>query len=85
MWRKIVEELEGKGLIGPALPIACYRHSDAVKYVSEPGQLPQMAPDGSFHCQTSPMIILTLVSKGDVSKIVNFASVVATSVPSRLV
>ena len=59
MWRKIVEELEEKGLIGPALPIACYRHSDVVKYVSEPGQLPQMAPDGSLYCQTLSVIINT--------------------------
>jgi len=48
MWGKIIEELEEKGLVGPALPIVCHRHSVPVKYVSEPGQLPQLAPDGSF-------------------------------------
>ncbi|KAF8808643.1 hypothetical protein BYT27DRAFT_7188610 [Phlegmacium glaucopus] len=46
MWGKIIEELEEKSLVGPALPIACHRHPDVVKYVSEPGQLPQFAPDG---------------------------------------
>lgn len=46
MWRSIVEELEANGNIGPALPISCYRHQDKKEYVSEPGQLPQIAPDG---------------------------------------
>ena len=48
MWGKIIEELEEKGLVGSALPIVCHHHSDVAKYVSEPGQLPQIAPDGSF-------------------------------------
>ena len=61
MWGKIIEELEEKGLVGPALPIVCNRHSDAVKYVSEPGQLPQIAPDGSFYREAFPIIILTSV------------------------
>ena len=64
MWRKIIEELEEKGLMGPALPIACHRHSDEVKYVSEPGQLPQVAPDGSFCRKVLIVIILTVYQRG---------------------
>jgi hypothetical protein len=86
MWGKIIEELEEKGLVGSALPIVCHRHPDATKYVSEPGQLPQIAPDGSF-CRTKalPVIILTSASKGDVLKLAKVVSIVDTSVTSRLV
>lgn len=66
MWGKIIEELEEKDLVGPALPIVCHRHSDAVNYVSEPGQLPQIAPDGLFRHRLLSVIILTAISKGDV-------------------
>ena len=85
MWGKIIEELEEKGLVGSALPIVCHRHPDATKYVSEPGQLPQIAPDGSFCRKALPVIILTSVSKGDVLKLAKVVSIVDTSVPSRLV
>ena len=61
MWGKIVEELEETGLVGPALPISCHRHSKEVKYVSEPGMLPQIAPDGSFCHEVLSVIILTAV------------------------
>jgi hypothetical protein len=83
MWGKIIEELEEKGLVGPALPISCHRHSKEVKYVSEPGMLPQIAPDGSFCHEVLPVIILTAVSKGDVLKLAKFVSIVDTSVLSR--
>jgi hypothetical protein len=83
MWGKIIEELEEKDLVGPALPISCHRHSDVVKYVSEPGQIPQFAPDGSFCDKDLPKIILTAVSKEDVLNLANFVSPVDTSVPSR--
>ena len=46
MWGKIIEELEGVDCVGPALPIACFRHPDRVEYVSKPGMLPQFSPDG---------------------------------------
>ena len=83
MWGKIIEELEEKGLVGPALPITCHRHPDVVTYVSEPGQLPQIAPDGSLYYKNLPLIMLTAVSKGDVLHHANFVSIVDTSVPSR--
>ncbi|KAG0698145.1 hypothetical protein DFH29DRAFT_943008 [Suillus ampliporus] len=46
MWQHIIEELEGEEALGPALPIACHRHPETLEYVSKPGQLPQIAPDG---------------------------------------
>lgn len=46
MWRSIIEELETGGNLGPALPISCHRHQDKTEYVSEPGKLPEIAPDG---------------------------------------
>ncbi|KAG1731512.1 uncharacterized protein EDB91DRAFT_1154350 [Suillus paluster] len=46
MWQHIIEELERDEALGPALPIACHRHQDTLEYVSKPGQLPQIAPDG---------------------------------------
>jgi hypothetical protein len=85
MWGTIIEELEEKGLVGPALPIACHRHPDAVEYVSEPGQLPQIAPDGLFCCEALPVIIFTSVSKVDVLNLAKAVSIVDTSVRSRSV
>ncbi|KAG2361405.1 hypothetical protein BDR07DRAFT_1472123 [Suillus spraguei] len=46
MWRRIIEELEINEALGPALPIACHRHPETLEYIREPGQLPQIAPDG---------------------------------------
>ena len=85
MWGKIIEELEEKGLVGSALPIVCHRHSDVTKYVSEPGQLPQIAPDGPFCHKALPVTILTSVSKGDALNLAKAVSIVDTSVRSRLV
>ncbi len=47
MWRSIVTELEKTDTIGPALPIACYRHQE-VKLIDTPGQLEREAPDGEL-------------------------------------
>ena len=87
MWGEIIEELEEKDLVGSALPIVCHRHPNVTKYVSEPGQLPQIAPDGSFKfCRKAlPVIVLTSVSKGDVLNLAKVVSIVDTSVRSRLV
>lgn len=48
MWQHIIEELETNEALGPALPIACHLHPEALEYVSAPGQLPQIAPDGVY-------------------------------------
>lgn len=46
MWRNIIEELQDRDCVGDALPIVCHQHSGAVQYVSKPGQLSRIAPDG---------------------------------------
>ncbi|KAF8210466.1 P-loop containing nucleoside triphosphate hydrolase protein [Mycena galopus ATCC 62051] len=46
MWREVIEQLEDVDCVGPAFPIACHRHPDEVKQVSEPGRLVLFAPDG---------------------------------------
>ncbi|EPQ57199.1 P-loop containing nucleoside triphosphate hydrolase protein [Gloeophyllum trabeum ATCC 11539] len=46
MWRSVLSELDDNGAVGAGFPIACQRHPDRVEYVSKPGQLPRVAPDG---------------------------------------
>ncbi|KAF9227364.1 hypothetical protein BS17DRAFT_747823 [Gyrodon lividus] len=46
MWRSIIEELQTNDAIGPALPVACHRHPEKIQYISQPGQLTRIAPDG---------------------------------------
>ncbi|KAI9456882.1 hypothetical protein HD554DRAFT_1839076 [Boletus coccyginus] len=46
MWRSILEELDAQDALGPALPVACHRHRERVEFVSSPGQLSRIAPDG---------------------------------------
>lgn len=48
MWRDVLEELEDKECVGTAIPIVCQQHSDDIKMVSKPGQLPRIAPDGMY-------------------------------------
>jgi hypothetical protein len=48
MWRKVIEELRGDNAVGDALPIKCHLHPDIVAHISQPGQLPRLAPDGGF-------------------------------------
>jgi hypothetical protein len=85
MWAKVIKELEDKNLVGPALPIACHLHPDVVKYVSEPGQLPQVAPHGLFCDKILSAIILTAEPKGDVLNLAKVVSNADTSVHSRFV
>lgn len=49
MWRKVIEELEENEAIGEAIPIVCHRHPDSIEFISEPGKLPRLAPDGALH------------------------------------
>lgn len=49
MWKGIIEELKETDSIGPGLPIMCHNHPNAVNFVTSPGQLPAVAPDGE-HC-----------------------------------
>lgn len=48
MWRTIIEELEKDEAVGAAFPVICNQHPDTVHPVSEPGQLPRIAPDGEY-------------------------------------
>ncbi|KAI0092232.1 hypothetical protein BDY19DRAFT_929008 [Irpex rosettiformis] len=45
-WSTIVDELESRDQIGPALPIVCVRHPDQAQLVSKPGELSRFAPGG---------------------------------------
>jgi hypothetical protein len=45
-WSTILDEMEKEGQIGYGFPIVCPRHPEQVKIVSEPGQLPKIAPLG---------------------------------------
>ena len=46
-WSTILDEMEKEGQIGFGFPIICARHPEQVKNVSEPGQLPKIAPLGT--------------------------------------
>lgn len=46
MWSGVIAELNRQGSIGPALPIACFRHPENVKLVDAPGQIALHAPTG---------------------------------------
>jgi hypothetical protein len=48
MWRSVIDELEQNEAIGSAFPIVCQRHPDTIKYISEPGKLLRLAPDGAY-------------------------------------
>jgi len=48
MWRSVIDELEHNESVGEAFPIVCQRHPDIIEYVSEPGKLPRLAPDGKY-------------------------------------
>ena len=45
-WSVILDEMEKKGQICFGFPIACAQHPEQVRNVSEPGQLPRIAPLG---------------------------------------
>ena len=46
-WCTILDEMEKQGQTGFGLPVVCPRHPDQVKLISEPGQLPKIAPLGT--------------------------------------
>ncbi|KAL0951932.1 hypothetical protein HGRIS_008585 [Hohenbuehelia grisea] len=46
MWKSVIDQLEEANALGTALPVACARHPEKKNLVSEPGQLPSLAPDG---------------------------------------
>ncbi|KAI5123686.1 hypothetical protein M0805_001714 [Coniferiporia weirii] len=46
MWSSVISELTTQNGIGTGIPIKCNRHPDDVRYVSQPGELPLLSPDG---------------------------------------
>ena len=46
-WSLILDEMEKEGQIGFGFPIVCPRHPGKAKIVSEPKQLPKIAPLGT--------------------------------------
>lgn len=49
MWRSVISQLEEDNSVGDAFPVRCHRHQEAVEYISRPGHLPRIAPDGKSH------------------------------------
>ncbi|KAI9445912.1 hypothetical protein H4582DRAFT_1804013 [Lactarius indigo] len=45
-WRTVLDEMEKEDQLGYAFPIVCLRHPDERQLISEPGQLPTLAPGG---------------------------------------
>lgn len=48
MWGKVLSRLEQDDCVGPALPVVCHRHQEAIEWISKPGQLGRVAPDGKL-------------------------------------
>ena len=57
-WRTILDEMEKQGQIGFGFPIVCARHPDQVKIISEPGQLPKVAPLGTIENYTTNALLM---------------------------
>lgn len=64
MWHSVIEELDVQDALGPGLPIACHRHPERVEYVSRPGQLSRIAPDGMFNWSFPLMVLWFTILAG---------------------
>jgi len=78
MWHSIIEELESIDCLGPALPIVCHRHPSRVEYISKPGILPQISPDGIVPSPSGLFRFLNHVLQVDVCNHVRLVWNVAT-------
>jgi len=56
MWRTIIQELKAQRLVGTGLPIACHRHPEEVRLISQPGQLAKVSPDGMSYLSHSLLV-----------------------------
>lgn len=56
-WSTILDEMEKHGQIGFGFPIVCERHLGQAKIISEPGQLPKVAPLGTSEGYTSNALL----------------------------
>lgn len=59
MWKGVIDELEQKGCVGDALPVACYRHPQSIQHISKPGVLPLLSPDGKHQNSRCVTDVLT--------------------------
>jgi hypothetical protein len=64
MWRSVVDELQNEHAVGDAFPVVCHQHPEAIEYVSKPGVLPRIAPDGKSSSCTG-ITLVDVVLKGD--------------------
>jgi len=46
MWMSVLEVLEAHDSLGNGLPISCFKHPEERHDISDPGMIPQYAPDG---------------------------------------
>ncbi|KIP05604.1 hypothetical protein PHLGIDRAFT_147296 [Phlebiopsis gigantea 11061_1 CR5-6] len=56
MWGKVLSRLEQDDCVGPALPVVCHRHQEVIEWISKPGQLGRVAPDGGCLQQCDSML-----------------------------
>jgi hypothetical protein len=63
MWRSVIDELENEQAVGDAFPVVCHQHPEAIEYVSKPGVLPRIAPDGES-CSYIGITLVDTVLKG---------------------
>lgn len=46
MWTSIINDLQREDSVDSSLPIRCNQHPDDIRYISKPGDLPRVSPDG---------------------------------------
>ncbi len=46
MWESIIEQLSDENAIGGGFPLMCSRHPGNINYVSQPGEIKNVSPDG---------------------------------------
>ena len=59
-WSTILDEMEKMGQVGFGFPIACARHPDRAEIISEPGQLPSVAPLGRGGDRVTIIVLTSL-------------------------
>ena len=64
LWRHVIEELEQEDSLGEAFPIACHRHPESTTYISAPGKLSEVAPDGELDHDYCPEMLKLQISRG---------------------
>jgi len=64
LWRHVIKELEEQDCLGEAFPIACHRHPESTTYISAPGKLSEVAPDGELARNYRPEMLKLWVSRG---------------------